>query len=93
MPARLKEAEIAERLKRVPDWERQGEEISRIYTFGSFGTAVAFVNQVADIAEKLDHHPDILLQYKKVRLSVSTHSAGGLTELDFTLAQRIDAQR
>ena len=52
---------------------------------------MAFVNHVADLAEKMDHHPDILIQYKKVTLTLSTHSAGGLTALDFELAKKIDA--
>jgi 4a-hydroxytetrahydrobiopterin dehydratase len=52
---------------------------------------MAFVNHVAGLAEAMDHHPDILIQYRKVKLTLSTHSAGGLTELDFALAQKIDA--
>ena len=91
MADKLTEKEIIERLKKIPGWERQGEEITRLYTFSGFIPAMAFVNHVADLAESMDHHPDILIQYRKVRLTLSTHSAGGLTDLDFTLAQKIDA--
>ncbi len=91
MAIKLTEKEILESLKKVPGWQRKGDEISRLYTFSGFVAAMAFVNHVADLAEQLDHHPDILIQYKKVLLTLSTHSAGGLTDLDFALAQNIDA--
>ena len=91
MAEKLTENEINERLKKVPGWVRQGDEISRLYTHAGFTAAIAFVNHVAELAEQMDHHPDILIQYKKVTLTLSTHSAGGLTDLDFILAQKIDA--
>ena len=87
----LNEKESTDKLKSVPGWQRKGQEISRQYTFSGFVTAMAFVNHVADLAEKMDHHPDILIQYKKVTLTLSTHDAGGLTDLDFQLARQIDA--
>jgi 4a-hydroxytetrahydrobiopterin dehydratase len=87
----LTEKEAAAKLQKVPGWARKGVEISRLYTFSGFVAAMAFVNHVADLAESMDHHPDILIQYKKVKLTLSTHSAGGLTDLDFTLARKIDA--
>lgn len=90
MVDRLSDADIQKRLQTLSGWTRQGQEISRDYKFTDFIGAMAFVNHVADQAEKLDHHPDIKIQYNKVKLTLSTHSAGGLTELDFTLAQRID---
>ena len=91
MPKRLTEKEIVEKLKGLPGWKRKSQEISRFYTFSGFIPAMAFVNHVADLAERMDHHPDILIQYKKVALTLSTHSAGGLTTLDFELARKIDA--
>jgi 4a-hydroxytetrahydrobiopterin dehydratase len=91
MGQKLTEKEIAESLKKVPGWQRKGDEILRLYIFSGFVAAMAFVNHVADLAERMDHHPDILIQYKKVTLTLSTHSEGGLTDLDFTLAQNIDA--
>jgi 4a-hydroxytetrahydrobiopterin dehydratase len=85
----LQDSAIAERLQKIPNWVQEGKEIVRNYKFPSFREAIAFVNRVADEADKMDHHPDILIQYNKVRLSLSTHSAGGLTDKDFTLAERV----
>jgi len=91
MPKKLTEQEISTRLKGISGWERKGQDISRLYIFSGFVAAMAFVNHVADLAERMDHHPDILIQYKKVKLTLSTHSEGGLTNLDFDLAKKIDA--
>jgi 4a-hydroxytetrahydrobiopterin dehydratase len=91
MTERLTEKEAQKALKNVKGWKHRGKEISRLYTFSGFIPAMAFVNHVADLAESMDHHPDILIQYSKVTLTLSTHSEGGLTDLDFRLAQRIDA--
>jgi 4a-hydroxytetrahydrobiopterin dehydratase len=91
MAQKLTEKEISKSLQKTPGWKRKGDEISRLYEFSGFITAMAFVNHVASLAEGMDHHPDITIQYKKVTLTLSTHSAGGLTELDFALAQKIDA--
>jgi len=91
MPNLLTESEIAQQLKLIPEWKRQGAQVSRVYAFSGFIAAMAFVNHAADWAERMDHHPDILIQYKKVTLTLSTHSAGGLTSLDFDLAKKIDA--
>jgi 4a-hydroxytetrahydrobiopterin dehydratase len=91
MPA-LNDAEIEDRLGRVGGW-RRGEEqsIVRDLDFADFAAAVAFVNRVAETAEAANHHPDILLHgWNKVRLTLSTHSEGGLTEADFQLASQID---
>jgi 4a-hydroxytetrahydrobiopterin dehydratase len=86
----LRDDEIDERL-RGSAWRREGNELVRELVLGNFEEAVAFVNRVAVAAEERNHHPDILLHsYKKVRLSLSSHSAGGLTELDFELAAAID---
>lgn len=90
MAKRLEEVEINDRLKKLSGWERAGAEITKLYKFSEFVAAMAFVNHVAGQAETMDHHPDILIQYNKVRLTLSTHSAGGLTDLDFQLAERID---
>ena len=90
MKGLLPEEQIAGRLKQVPGWERSGAQIRRTYSFGSFKEAMAFANRVAEAAEAADHHPDILVQYRKVTLTLTSHDAGGLTERDFRLAQRID---
>src|SRR5579872_713583 len=89
MDTRLPEKDITARLKKLKGWSRRGQEIARQYKFSDFIAAMAFVNHVADRAETLDHHPDILIQYNKVKLTLSTHSAGGLTEKDFELAKKI----
>ena len=86
---RLSDAEIADRLNRLPGWERQGDEIRRTFSFTDFKGAVAFVNRVAELAEDMNHHPDIDIRFSKVTLTLSTHDAGGLTSRDFDLADRV----
>ncbi len=87
---RLTEEEISRRLGTVPDWKREGDEIRRQFAFKDFAGAMAFVNAVAKIAEDANHHPDIDIRWNKVLLRLSTHSKGGLTGLDFAVAERID---
>jgi 4a-hydroxytetrahydrobiopterin dehydratase len=73
------------------DWQRDGQAIAREWKFEDFGQAIAFVNRVADAAEAVNHHPDILVHgWNKVRLELSTHSEGGLTPADLDMAARID---
>ena len=73
-------------------WEREGDAISREWKLDDFAAAMAFVNRVAELAEEANHHPDILVHgWNRVRLELSTHSAGGLTRADVELAARIDA--
>jgi 4a-hydroxytetrahydrobiopterin dehydratase len=90
MPA-LGEKEARERLKALPGWRLDGSRITKTYDFGDFKQAMAFANRVAELAESADHHPDILVQYGKVTLTLTSHDTGGLTERDFRLAARIDA--
>jgi 4a-hydroxytetrahydrobiopterin dehydratase len=68
----------------------ESREIKREFIFQNFVRAIDFVNKVAELAEEINHHPDISISYNKVRLTLSTHKAGGLTEKDFLLASRID---
>jgi 4a-hydroxytetrahydrobiopterin dehydratase len=87
----LNEDEIISRLRRSA-WEREGDEIVREWRFDNFVEAIAFVNRVAEAAEEANHHPDIFVHgWNKVKLSLTNHSAGGLTETDFAIAQRLDA--
>lgn len=73
-------------------WRREGDEIVRDWKFEDFAGAMKFVNQVADAAEEANHHPDILVHgWNKVRLSLTNHSAGGLTEPDFEMAAKFDS--
>jgi 4a-hydroxytetrahydrobiopterin dehydratase len=72
-------------------WRQEGESLVRDYAFEDFAEAMAFVNRVADTAEEANHHPDILVHgWNKVRLTLTTHSEGGLTENDHKMAARID---
>jgi 4a-hydroxytetrahydrobiopterin dehydratase len=77
-------------LQNNPSWALAGGVIERTYEFKDFVAAMAFVNRVADMAEEMDHHPDLDIRYNKVRMGLATHSAGGITELDTTLAERAD---
>jgi 4a-hydroxytetrahydrobiopterin dehydratase len=86
----LSEEEIGEALRTV-SWKRDGDRITRTVKLADFRAAMSFVNRVADIAEDLNHHPDISISWNRVELAVSTHDSGGLTALDFDLARRVDA--
>jgi 4a-hydroxytetrahydrobiopterin dehydratase len=73
------------------DWQRAGDEIVREWKFKDFAEAIAFVNRVADASEQANHHPDIFLHgWNKVRLSLTNHAAGGLTDADFEMADQFD---
>jgi 4a-hydroxytetrahydrobiopterin dehydratase len=87
----LSSKDVDERLKSVMGWKRDGDEIEKKFQFADFKEAMQFVNKVAAAADAADHHPDIKIQYNKVKLTLSTHSEGGVTEKDFSLAQQIDA--
>ena len=88
--ATLSRAEVDERLKKLRGWTLAADAIKKQYTFAGFPEAIAFVNRLAPEAEKADHHPDILINYKRVTLTYSTHSEGGLTEKDFAGAAVAD---
>ena len=87
----LTEDEISARLGGVPGWARQGSSITTTVTRSDFREAMLFTGAVAYLAEQASHHPDILIQWNKVTLTLSTHSAGGLTAADFDLAAKISA--
>lgn len=88
--AALSKTEIQEKLKAMRDWSHAGKAIHRKYTFKTFPLAIAFVNQVAEAAERAGHHPDITINYNVVGIALSTHSEGGVTGKDFDLAGQID---
>ena len=90
MPALLSRQEIESRLKRLKGWKHQGGFITKTFEFKKFMDGIAFVDAVARIAEKEEHHPDINVRYTTVRLSVQTHSEGGVTDWDLRLAERVD---
>ena len=86
----LGDEQITSRLRPLA-WEREGDEIVREWRFENFAEAIGFVNKVAEVAEEANHHPDIFLHgWNKVKLSLTNHSAGGLTETDFAIAARFD---
>jgi 4a-hydroxytetrahydrobiopterin dehydratase len=87
---KLTGSEIEQRMKSANGWTREGDAIRKQFTFADFLQAIAFVNRLAPEAEKADHHPDILINYKRVTLTYSTHSEGGLTEKDFVGAATAD---
>jgi 4a-hydroxytetrahydrobiopterin dehydratase len=93
MAPTLSDSDVLEQLAHVPQWERADEQsIARELKFDDFAAAIVFVNRVADVAEQANHHPDILVHgWNKVRLTLSTHTEGGLTRGDFEMAARIDA--
>ena len=86
----LNESEIAKEMESAELWKREGREIVRLFQFGGFMDSIRFVNAVAKAAEKADHHPDILIQYSKVTLRLSTHDCNGLSARDFALAKTAD---
>jgi 4a-hydroxytetrahydrobiopterin dehydratase len=86
----LNEDEISSRLEGTR-WKREGDEIIRDWQFEDFAEAMSFVNRVAEAAEAANHHPDILVHgWNKVRLALTNHSAGGLTEADFAMAEKLE---
>lgn len=86
--------EVAVLAREVPGWEvAGGEQLRRVFRFPDFVTALGFVNLAAAVAEKMGHHPDILLAWGKAEFTVWTHAVGGLTRADFVLAARIDQLR
>jgi 4a-hydroxytetrahydrobiopterin dehydratase len=88
---KMDEAKIILALSALPQWQRAGQVIARTYEFADFVVAMKFVNQVADLAEQAQHHPDIDVRWNKVTLALTTHDASGLTEKDFALAKQCDA--
>ena len=90
MPELLKPEAIQTLLLEIPQWKLEEDLISRTVEFPTFLEAVDAVNNIAREAEAMDHHPDIDIRWRTVRLALSTHSAGGLTTLDFRLAKKLD---
>ena len=88
--AKLTAEAVQAALKKLPGWNLKDKAIDKQYTWPSFPDAIKFVNQVADLADHADHHPDILINYRRVTLTLSTHSEGGITQKDFDLAAQIE---
>jgi 4a-hydroxytetrahydrobiopterin dehydratase len=86
----LSREEAEELAKETPQWTLKDNAIEREFKFDGFREAMDFINEVADIAESEDHHPDIYISYNKVRLELSTHAIGGLSRNDFIVAAKVD---
>ena len=87
----LTKKEIRLALSQLGGWTLQGKEIQKKFEFADFSRAMGFVNSVAIVAERANHHPDIDIRWNKVTLSLSTHSEGGITGKDISLAKKIDS--
>ena len=81
---------VSERLKAVEEWHRDGDEIVRTFECPDFAAAIAFVVRIGFLAEAKDHHPDLDIRWRRVRVALTTHDVGGLTDWDFELATEID---
>ncbi|MDG6954786.1 MAG: 4a-hydroxytetrahydrobiopterin dehydratase [Nitrososphaerota archaeon] len=90
MPRLLDRSEVDAKLKRLDGWKREGGFITKTYEFEEFMDGIAFIGEVARVAEEQEHHPDIHLRYTKITLALQTHSAGGVTAWDFGLATAIE---
>jgi 4a-hydroxytetrahydrobiopterin dehydratase len=89
-PELLSEADVQAGLERLTGWELRDRRLRKQYHFRTFLRAITFVNSVAYLAESAGHHPDITINYNRVTLRLITHSEGGLTERDFSLAAEVD---
>jgi 4a-hydroxytetrahydrobiopterin dehydratase len=91
LPA-LNTKQIGLHLTTVPDWTKRAQTIGRTYKFDGFLMSIAFVHRIAKRAQKMNHHPDIDIRFDKVKLTLTTHDEGGITEKDFALARQCDEE-
>src|SRR5436189_3866775 len=89
-PARLEDQDVQQALASLDGWGRTGDMIEKTYECPSFADAIAFVVRIGFFAEKADHHPDLDIRWRNVKVALTTHDAGGLTELDLLLAREIE---
>lgn len=92
MVTKLSMEESRKRMAAHPGWQLWGSAIARSYWFPTFAKTMEFVNRVAQLAEEMGHHPDISISYTRITLTLTTHSVAGLTEQDFELAAKIEAE-
>lgn len=90
MSAVLTDAEIHKALPKLPGWKKKGNTIERAFQFANFVEAMEFVNQIAEAAEAVNHHPDIHISYNKVSLVLVSHDSGGVTQRDIRMAGKIN---
>jgi 4a-hydroxytetrahydrobiopterin dehydratase len=90
--SKLSDTEITQKLSAMQGWQREGETIAKEFVRSGFTDATQFIAKLAPIADAMDHHPDVqLYRYKRVKIILTTHSAGGISQNDFDLAAKIDA--
>ena len=87
---KLSDIEIQRELGALPGWSRKGDALAKTFAFANFVGAIAFVNRTAQVAERMDHHPDLDIRYTKIAVTLSTHSAGGITAKDVALAKELE---
>lgn len=87
---KLSDEELQQHLDKLPDWSRQGDALTRQFQFRDFTQAMQFVNQIAEEASSVNHHPDIDIRYNKVTLAMTTHDSAGITQNDVNLAVAAD---
>jgi 4a-hydroxytetrahydrobiopterin dehydratase len=88
---RLSDSELSNALKSLDGWSSANGELSKTYRFKDFVAAIGFVNRLAELAEQAQHHPDIDIRYNRVRIGLTTHDEGGISDKDIALAARIDS--
>lgn len=86
----LEADDLSAALKKCPEWEYEKKALTRTIEFEEFNDAIDFVNDLAEIAEEAQHHPEIIIRHTRISLKLTTHDLGGVTELDIELAQRVD---
>jgi 4a-hydroxytetrahydrobiopterin dehydratase len=89
--ALLEDSEIERRLGDLPGWEREGDAITKTFERGDFVGSVRFIDSLVEPAESMNHHPDLEISWNEVKVSITNHAEGGLTEADFALAGEIEA--
>ena len=90
MSSVLSDSEVQQTLRQLPGWKQNGKAIQRVFHFENFVKAMEFVNQIAEAAEAVNHHPDILINYNQVTLTLLSHDSGGVTQRDIKMAGRIN---
>ena len=90
MRTKLSDLEIRRALGTLPGWSRKGDALNKTYSFARFADGIHFVQQVAEVADRMNHHPDIDIRYTRIAFSLSTHDAGGITQRDLDLAGAIE---
>jgi 4a-hydroxytetrahydrobiopterin dehydratase len=90
MRQKLSDLEVQRALGTLPGWSRRGDVLTKTFTFDRFADGIRFVDRVARVADDMDHHPDVDIRYTKITIMLSTHDAGGITQSDLRLAEKIE---